>query len=634
MPVTYGVIVALLLATLSIYLPPYARAFVGDDYVQLSYVRDFLERPFSAYQVFNPFWLPWYYRPFQNLWFLANRLIFGLNPFGYYYLQICLHLAAAALVYRVARQMGLAAPAALVSAALFAIREHHADVVAWISSIAIVLAAVFTLLAVSSYLSYRRRPARHRLLLTVLFFLLALLSHEEGFLLPPLLLFWRLEIGDWRLSISNLQRREIVMFLFMLLSLVAYLPIQLWRDNAVIDLGETPAQQWLEYLALDQLGRFVVETLVRILPFSRIEANVILLALLVLILLALWFWRGGRVVRLGLAWLVLHLAFIYWALWTQKPDFFAGRHIYNAWIGFTFALGAGIHNWRVEIGDWRSATTHLQSLISNLQLKPLLIGVAVTISLLIQVNLIRHFQADWVAMTQEQADAARQMKQIVPAVQDTHLFAFRFAIRPEYLPSFAEVWYGSEPPEPAGSLNQLQRHGRATDDFYLLDYENGQVYNLMPELQAHDETIFLWSQAPRVEMVGQRVRTATSSSPAGINVIVTGPAAGRRLALPVQPPEGGEWLSLVYVVTVPEQSQLRFGLRSSGRLAFRVRLLPAIGQPEILYETTLATAQGAWKEVVIPMAAYGGQPVVLRLETAGQSDTWGYWANPRFVLGD
>ena len=203
LPVVYGVMIALLLATLLIYWPPYAGAFVGDDYVQLRYVRDFLERPFSAYQVFNPFWLKWYYRPLQNLWFLANRLVFGLNPFGYYYLQICLHLVAVALVYRVARQTGLGATAALAGAALFAIRDHHADVVAWISSIAIVLAAVFTLLALSSYLSYRRRPARHTLLLTALFFLLALLSHEEGFLLPPLLLFWRLEIGDWRLEIGN-----------------------------------------------------------------------------------------------------------------------------------------------------------------------------------------------------------------------------------------------------------------------------------------------------------------------------------------------------------------------------------------------------------------------------------------------
>lgn len=254
--------------------------------------------------------------------------------------------------------------------------------------------------------------------------------------------------------------------------------------------------------------------------------------------------------------------------------------------------------------------------------------------LLVQAGLIRHFQGDWVAMTQEQADAARQMKEIIPAGQNAHVFAYRFAIRPEYLPSFAEVWYGREMPEPAGSLDELQRHGRATNDFYLLDYENGRVYNLMPELQAHDQTIFLWSQAPRVESVGQRAEIITSNSPAGINVTVTGPPADRRLALPVQPPERDQWLSLAYVVTIPEQSQLRLGLRSSGRLAFRVRLLPLAGPPEVLYEVTREPSQGKWTEVTIPMATYGGQPVVLRLETAGQSDAWGYWANPRFVIED
>ncbi|HEX6384216.1 MAG TPA: glycosyltransferase family 39 protein, partial [Anaerolineae bacterium] len=218
------------MSVLIFYMPPYYRSFVGDDYVQLDYVSDFLQRPFTAYQVFNPFQLLWYYRPLQNLWFLANRLVFGLNPFGYYYLQICLHLVAVALVYRVARQLGIGTVAALAGAALFAIRSHHADVVTWISSVAIILTAIFALLALSSYLSYVRRPARWPLLLlTTVFFLLGLLSHEEGFLLPPLLLFWSLGIGDWRLK----ERQEMGSFLLMFLVMVAYLPIQFMRDNAV-----------------------------------------------------------------------------------------------------------------------------------------------------------------------------------------------------------------------------------------------------------------------------------------------------------------------------------------------------------------------------------------------------------------
>ncbi|HEX6384652.1 MAG TPA: hypothetical protein VF177_08290, partial [Anaerolineae bacterium] len=417
------------------------------------------------------------------------------------------------------------------------------------------------------------------------------------------------------------------------------------RKNAVIDLGGMPSQHWLDYLAPERLGRFVVEVLARTIPFATIEANVILLALLVLVLLGLWFWRGDRLVRLGLAWTVLHLAFIYWVLWTQKPEYFAGRHIYNAWIGFTLALSVGI-DWflrrkRLGIGDWglrlnlQSPISNLQSLTSNLHFRQTMVGVVVVAVVLIHAYLVQQFQAGWLTMTQEQANAARQMKQLLPGITDVHVFAYRFAIKPDFLPSFAEVWYGATPLQPAGSFNQLQRYGRATDNFYLLDYEDGRVYNLMPELQAHEQTFFLWSQAPRVEIIGPGGATISGESAASFDLTVVSTGDERRLALPTQPPQSqGNWLSLVYVVTVPEQSHLRFSLHSTGRMAFRVRLLPASGEAQTLYETGLEPNDQGWTEVVIPMAAYGGQPVALRLETAGDSSAWGYWANPRFVIGD
>ncbi|MBP6805017.1 MAG: hypothetical protein KA362_12975, partial [Chloroflexi bacterium] len=47
-------IMGLLLAVLVIYFPPYARAWVGDDYVQLGWILDFVQRPFTAYKLFDP----------------------------------------------------------------------------------------------------------------------------------------------------------------------------------------------------------------------------------------------------------------------------------------------------------------------------------------------------------------------------------------------------------------------------------------------------------------------------------------------------------------------------------------------------------------------------------------------------
>jgi hypothetical protein len=92
-------VVGLILTAALLYFPPYAWAWVGDDYVQLGYVLGFLERPFTAIQLFNPYSLPWYYRPLQNGWFLVNRLVFGLNPAVFYWQMALWHALAVALMY-------------------------------------------------------------------------------------------------------------------------------------------------------------------------------------------------------------------------------------------------------------------------------------------------------------------------------------------------------------------------------------------------------------------------------------------------------------------------------------------------------------------------------------------------------
>ncbi len=73
-------LVLLFLFTVWLYLPDYSDSFVGDDFVQQWRIRKVIEDPIQAYRIFNPVWTDWYYRPMQNLWFLGNRLLFGVNP--------------------------------------------------------------------------------------------------------------------------------------------------------------------------------------------------------------------------------------------------------------------------------------------------------------------------------------------------------------------------------------------------------------------------------------------------------------------------------------------------------------------------------------------------------------------------
>jgi len=97
------------------------------------------------------------------------------------------HALAAALMYRVLRQFGVSSLAAALATALFALHGHYVDVVGWNSSVAIVMAGVFSLASLSVYLTAESAEGAEKnrgLLLTFLFFGLALLAHEEAVLLP------------------------------------------------------------------------------------------------------------------------------------------------------------------------------------------------------------------------------------------------------------------------------------------------------------------------------------------------------------------------------------------------------------------------------------------------------------------
>ncbi|RMG90291.1 MAG: hypothetical protein D6706_19875 [Chloroflexi bacterium] len=156
----------------------------------------------------------------------------------------------------------------------------------------------------------------------------------------------------------------------------------------------------------------------------------------------------------------------------------------------------------------------------------------------------------------------------------------------------------------------------------------------MPELQAHDETIFLWSQTPNAELIAPDGTTSSASSELFTESIVSGSRGAQRLSVLAEPPPGS-WLSLGYTVNIPEGAALATAIRvkgESGSADFRIRLMRTDGTMETVFMAEGVKA-GEWQEVVLPMAAYWGQSVVVRLETAvSQPGIKTYWANPRLII--
>lgn len=636
-------VVVLILVTMVIYMPPFIRSFVGDDYIQFDYVKPFVRHPATILQVFNPTAVPWYYRPTQNIWFWINRLVLGWEPFGYYIILLWFHALVIALMFRVGRQLRLGPLAALCTAVLFAIHSHWVDVITWISSVAIVMGAVFSLLAVSRMLTYLARPSTRQLLLIFALTWLALVTHEETIFLPPflllLLLLWRWE-HQWKergeRNVKKPRRKrtphvppatrqlfitkqEGLFFGLMALAALALLIIQFTRPNPTVQVSDRALAEWLTFLRWPEVAEFILVTTFRLsfvyplLNLSGLAANLFIVMLV--FLLGAWFWQGNWAARFGLLWALAHLFFIYWALWTQLPNLYAGRHIYQAGIGLALAVGAiiqqvlAIETWQLAIGT--------RSLTLRPSVVTLLILLVLGLFTLHHIGETRKTQQVWLGNVTEEETAKAQLVALFPQITEkNHVFSFRFPILPDFTRSVMQVWYDVWLERPGGSLKHLAAQGTATPDTIVLDYENGQVYDLMPQLADGAETLFLW--------------TADAD-----DMTVVTAVEGKQLALPITPLVG-RGVGNRYRVDILDAMALHTAVYTQPGITYRIFLTGEDGVEQAAFELPAPfndDEAGHWQEIKIPLDVYAGQKISIRLETlAAQSQPQtAYFANPRVV---
>jgi hypothetical protein len=633
------VLVGVLLICVWLYLPPYADSFVGDDFVQQWRIREFVMNPTGAYQIFHPFWTTWYYRPLQNLWFLGNRLAFGLNPFGYYYLQICGQLLVVALLYRLARWLGLPVWAGLVTAVLFAINGQHHLTVSWISSIAIVLGALFSLAAAVSYLAYLngigrgqtrinaeikakigvrpRSSASHAwLLLSFFFCLLAMLAHEEGFLAPIFLfaIWWT------HPKRPSPHRADIIFFTALGLLMAGYVAVQIGRPNVHIAVERAYYDRLLNALWPGNMGQFGADVVGRWLTLEQADLSALavnpfvgtLVAMGLLVLVGLGFWYGRRSVRLGLIWTGLHLGFIYLGLWSQRPELFDGRHLYNAWIGVSLTVGAGLAQWAQQRGSQQRERA----------------AVVLVAALVLFLGLhgweVERGMSRFIDLTRRVKTAEGQLKANLPTLSNEKLFAARFVLSPQYFVPAAGVWYG-RPDLSGGSLDALKQYQTINRDFYLFDEVDGRLYNLAPELQAHAQTSLLWRNEP--EVVWEQADTAVPLTPEDTgsdNIFI--PPDDPRLAIRVTL-LGEGWVSLNYQEKIPADGQLATAVRGEPGQTFHILVNGAT-----IFTHTIQADETGWIDVLIPLTDYANETAVIQLQLSGEKDTAGFWANPRLVI--
>ncbi|MCA9946508.1 MAG: hypothetical protein KC449_23665 [Anaerolineales bacterium] len=611
------------------FTPTYIHAFLTDDYKHLGFIQPLLERPFTLYRAFDPYFVGWYYRPFQLVYFALFRLLFGTNPTPYYVGILLLHTINILLVYKVARVWGNGRFGSVMAAGLSSVIVTHQQVVGWISAVSILLAAAFSLLSLYFLrVSLNELRKTKFLLLALITAVFAILSREEALALFPLILL------VWLFSTRRgPSPAEIGLFSGFGLIVLAYSVVTFLRPTWTPHADAALNLNIGKLASIQNLNQFLFAIFSQYLSIESIKTGVgwvsVILIAGTILLLGLALWRGDRLLRLSILWTGAMLLFLYLVVWLFSGNV-AQRYLYLPWLGISLMLGALVEQ--------------LHKKLSNRPLVPVVGLLALFAFLFYQAPLSRQHQQQW----QQDAEITEANKagiqKLIPAVHEhTHFFAYDMPPVTDYIQSMAAVWYDENLEGRGGYWKRLLDSGFASPDDYLLNYENGLVYNAMPELQTHKKTYFIWQENPTAEIIhADGTSTPLDSGSYQLNQIV-GLLGQKRFGFFMHPPSPEDgWASLTYTTTVPENSALTFGiLKDWGGVAgedgmiFRVNAVAEDGSRHTIYQYFLETETDGWVEPQIPMDDYWQQTILLQFQVHANENLLhdhGYWANPRFVI--
>lgn len=189
-PVVSFAIILLLIITAVVYFPALRNGFVNyDDTINIIENTAIRSLSFQNIRtVFCSFFLGHYF-PLTMLSYAVDYQFFTLNPFGYHFSNLLLHLLDCVLVFWLFFLISGKTAVAFLVAVLFGIHPLQVDTVAWASERKNVLYAFFYLGALVCYIYYLRdRYARKYYVGTLVLFLLSLLAKSMAVTLPVVLL--------------------------------------------------------------------------------------------------------------------------------------------------------------------------------------------------------------------------------------------------------------------------------------------------------------------------------------------------------------------------------------------------------------------------------------------------------------
>src|SRR5947208_13423132 len=188
----YSLALILCALTFVVYQPAGNGGFLWDDDAYVTN-NDLLTASDGLRRIWFSLDSPSQYFPLVYTTFRIERALWGLNPSGYHWVNVLLHVANALLVWRLLACLRVAG--AWLAGAIFALHPVQVEPVAWITERKNVLMGFFFLLTLLTWVEFLDQQTRRRwrlYLLALVLYALALLSKTTACTLPAalLLILW------------------------------------------------------------------------------------------------------------------------------------------------------------------------------------------------------------------------------------------------------------------------------------------------------------------------------------------------------------------------------------------------------------------------------------------------------------
>ena len=278
------------------------------------------------------------YVPLTMLTFFYENMFFGLHPGVSHGINLVLHLAVCGLVFVLGRSLGFTRFASYAGALLFAVHPLHVEPVAWVTARKDLLYSFFYLIAMLSYLRYIDSGRIKDFAFALIAAGLSVLAKPMALSLPAvffLLDWYRARPFSWQLLIEKLP-------FFLVVEPIAWVTYAMNARESHFSWNYSPLL-WI-WCAVFYVQKFffpfdLAAVYGGLVPVSLGNPGYLYSVLLLIILsLAVWYWRRTKPVIFAAGLYGLSLFFI-WRFDFYDLTFVADRFMYLSSIGLCFLFG-------------------------------------------------------------------------------------------------------------------------------------------------------------------------------------------------------------------------------------------------------------------------------------------------------